>query len=54
MADHVPVEQVGRILALAGLQAKALAWHKPEQVSLSAAMRAIALHYVRELTIDLE
>jgi hypothetical protein len=54
MADDVLVEQVGRILAFAGLQAKVLARHKPEQVSLSSAMRAVTLLCLRELVIDFE
>jgi hypothetical protein len=54
MADDVLVEQVGRILAFSGFQAKALAWHKPQKVSLSSAMRAVALLCLGDLAIDFE
>jgi hypothetical protein len=52
MADHVLVEQVRRIFAFTGPQMKALARDKPEQVTFSTAMGAIALLYVGKVAID--
>src|SRR5690554_5785896 len=53
MLDPMRVERICRELRLAGLEAQVLARHEPQQVALAAAMRAVALHDLPDLALDL-
>src|SRR5690606_4973530 len=51
--DPMRVERIRRELRLARLEPQVLARHEPQQVTLAAAMRAVAVHHLRELAFDL-
>ncbi len=52
MVDHVLVEMIRRKILLAALECHAAARNKPQQVTLAAAMRAIALADPFEIAFD--
>src|SRR5690606_1067962 len=52
MPDPMRVEGVRRELRLAGLEPHALPRHEPQQVSLAAAMRAVAVDDLGNLPFD--
>src|SRR5215470_1094746 len=52
--DDVLVEHVGGERALRRSQPQLLARHEPQQIALAAAVRAVALHDLADLALDLE
>ena len=54
MTDHVLVELISTVAALFTLQPKTFTGNKPKKIALPAAVRAIALMNLRELSFDLK
>jgi hypothetical protein len=54
MLDDVLVESVGDQIFLWSEQIELRTWHEPQQITLAAAMRAIALHGLLQTALDFE
>jgi hypothetical protein len=54
MVDGVLVESIGAVASFPGCEPKLLTRDEPQEIPLAAAVRAIALLDLRELSLDLE